>query len=255
MSALKTWLAATAAFLGLAAAIWWFGGWGDARHWPIRWLEVTGSLERVTAAQVRAAAAEQAGMGFFAIDVGKTRAAIESLPWVAHATVSRSWPDALNIHIREQRAVARWNGEALIGATGELFEVAGTGGMQGLTHLHGPAARRAEVVDTWREIAARLNPHGLEIRRVELDPRGSWRVRLGNGTDLLLGREQLAERLDRYLSVRADLRSAETVARIDLRYPNGLAVTRRSVEGDSAQRLADAPERARESKGATTHHG
>ncbi|MGK7297049.1 MAG: cell division protein FtsQ/DivIB [Candidatus Wenzhouxiangella sp. M2_3B_020] len=255
MSALKTWLTATAAFLGLAAATWWFGGWGDARHWPIRWLEVSGSLERVTAAQVRAAAAEQAGMGFFAVDVERTRAAIESLPWVSQATVSRSWPDALNIHIREQRAVARWNGEALIGATGELFEVAGTGGMQGLTFLQGPAARRAEVVETWRAIAARLNPRGLEIRRLELDPRGSWRVRLGSGIDLLLGREQLAERLERYLSVRADLESLETVERIDLRYPNGLAVTRRNVDEDSAERLAKAPVGSRERKGAATHHG
>lgn len=255
MSAAKTWLTAITAFVGLAAATWWIGGWGDARHWPIRWLEVSGSLERVTAAQVRAAAAEQARMGFFAVDVERTRAAIESLPWVAQATVSRSWPDALNIRIREQRAVARWNGEALIGENGEPFEVAGTGGMQGLTLLQGPAARRAEVVETWRAIAARLNPVGLEIRRLELDPRGSWQVRLGSGIDLLLGREQLAERLERYLAVRADLRSPETVERIDLRYPNGLAITRRSVDRDSTERLAEAPAGARETKGAPTHHG
>ena len=67
--------------------------------------------------------------------------------------------------------------------------------------------------------------------------------------------EQLADRLERYLAVRADLRAPETVERIDLRYPNGLAVTRRSAGDEPSERLADAPGDERESKGAPIHHG
>jgi cell division protein FtsQ len=250
--------AITAGALVLLGSAWWLGGWGDARHWPIRWLEVAGDLERVTAAQVRAAAAQQAGEGFFGIDVDTARAAVEALPWVAGATVSRRWPDALYIEIRERRAVARWNGDALIGASGARFEVAGTGGMQGLVELEGPEARLDEVFRRWRETASRLGPAGLEIRRVALDPRGSWRLELRGGHELLLGREALDERLQRYLAIRRGLQQAGPIARVDLRYPNGVAVTRRapaSEDENATGPLAEGRGRRSQTPGAQPNHG
>jgi cell division protein FtsQ len=243
--------------LGLLGSAWWLGGWGDSRHWPIRWLEVAGGLERVTAAQVRAAAAEQAGRGFFGIDIADAREAVEALPWVAGATVSRRWPDALSIEIRERRAVARWNGETLIGASGTPFEVAGTGGMQGLVHLEGPDGRLEEVFDRWRTMAARMAPAGVEIQRVALDPRGSWRVRLRGGHELLLGREALDARLQRYLDIRRGLERDGAIARVDLRYPNGVAVTPRAPapERNEPERLAEGAGRSSQSPGAESNHG
>ena len=98
----------------LAGSLWWAGAGNDPREWPIRWLDVIGDLERVTDAQVRAAVADEAARGFFGIDVESARASVEALPWVAQATVSRRWPDALEISLVEQRAVARFNDEALI---------------------------------------------------------------------------------------------------------------------------------------------
>lgn len=236
MRKLVWWSLIPVAAAGLAAAAWWLGGWHDARHWPIRWLEVSGELERVTAAQVRAAVSEQARRGFFAVRVERVRDEVEALPWVESAEVSRRWPDALEIAVREHRAVARWNRAGLISAEGELFEVAGTGGMQGLTRLSGPSGRQEEVVRRWREMASLLGPEGLEIRRVDVDPRGAWRVELGSGLDLLLGREQISARLERFLAVRGDLRGFDRVDRIDLRYPNGLALTRSAPDAQTSNR-------------------
>lgn len=244
--------------VALAGSVVWLGGWHDARHWPIRWLEVSGDLERLTAAQVRAAVAQQARRGFFAVDVEKARAEVEALPWVERASVSRHWPDALQISVVEQRAVARWREHALVGRSGELFEVAGTGGMQGLTWLDGPDGRQAEVFERWQSMRARLAPEGLEIRRVELDPRGAWRLELGSGLVLLLGREEVSKRLERFLSVRSDLRGIATIDSIDLRYPNGLALTRRPPEvgrltgsGDRQDRRS----RHNQQAGAQPNHG
>jgi cell division protein FtsQ len=253
-----TWtMAAALGALGLLGSIWWLGGWGDERHWPIRWLEVAGELERVTAAQVRAAAAGEAGEGFFGVDIETTREAVQALPWVAGATVSRRWPDALYIEIRERRAVARWNGDALIGDSGARFEVAGTGGMQGLVQLHGPDNRLDDVFARWRDMASRLSAAGVEIQRVALDPRGSWRVGLRGGHELLLGREALDERLQRYLDIRRGLQRAGDIARVDLRYPNGVAITPRApaAEADEPERLADGGDRPMQSTGAQPNHG
>ena len=258
MRRVAIWTLAPLCVLALAGSIWWLGGWHDARHWPIRWLEVSGDLERLTAAQVRAAVAEQARRGFFAIDIDKARAEVEALPWVARAEVSRHWPDALQISVSEQQAVARWKDQALVGRSGELFEVAGTGGMQGLTWLAGPQGREREVFERWRQMRASLAPHGLEIRRVELDPRGAWRLELADGLKLLLGREDVSGRLQRFLSVRSDLRDLARIDSIDLRYPNGLAVTRPVAQARQLTRSSDPrgrKSRQNQQSGAQPNHG
>lgn len=230
MRRIALWSMTPVVAIAIAVSIWWLGGWHDARHWPIRWLEVSGDLERLTAAQVRAAVAQQARRGFFAVDVDKARAEVEALPWVEQASVSRHWPDALQISVSEQQAVARWKDHALVSRTGELFEVAGTGGMQGLTRLDGPEGRELEVFERWQQMRAGLAVQGLEIRSVELDPRGAWRMELASGLELLMGREEVSNRLERFLSIRSDLRGMASITSIDLRYPNGLALTR-SVPG------------------------
>ena len=252
MRRVTIWLLIPLFALGLAGSIGWLGGWHDARHWPIRWLEVSGDLERLTAAQVRAAVAEQARRGFFAVNVDKARAEVEALPWVGRAHVSRHWPDALQISVSEQQAVARWKGHALVSRSGELFEVAGTGGMQGLTRLYGPEGSEAAVFERWQQMRVRLAPQGLEIRYLELDPRGAWRLELVGGLELLLGREGVSTRLERFLSIRSDLRGLARIERIDLRYPNGLAITRLAPE---VGQLTRTDERQNQQTGAQPNHG
>ena len=223
-------------------AIWTLGGMNKAEQWPIRWLEVAGELDRTTPEQVRAAVAVEAGSGFFAVDIEQARTAVESLPWVATATISRRWPDALEIEVVEHRVVARWNQTGLLSASGEVFDVAGTAGMQGLTHLSGPEPRREDVFETWKDLRRQLVPAGLEISRLELDPRGSWALQLDSGQALLLGREQINARLQRFLAVHRQLVGMNNVARVDLRYPNGLAITRRPAVPETERPSVDSAE-------------
>ncbi len=219
------WMLMTPAALAvLAAAVWAFGGWQDPERWPIRWLEVEGQLERTTSAQVRAAVAAEARRGFFVVNVERARVAVEALPWVAFAAVSRQWPDALTISVIEHQPVARWNDHALVSRRGDVFDVAGTAGMQGLVQLRGPDGRQADVFATWQALAGRLRPNGVEAAVVTLDPRGAWTVTLESGWNLLLGREEIEQRLERFLDVQARLSRVEGIRRVDLRYPNGLAI-------------------------------
>jgi len=250
MRSLTKWCLALLLGLAVLAGGWW-SVFGDSRSWPIRWLEVGGELERLTASQIRAAVAGHAHRGFFGIDVNAARAAVESLPWVARAAVARQWPDALSITVVERRAVARWNAEALVGADGALFRVAGVASMQGLVDLAGPPERHEQVVGRWRDIVGLLRPRGIAATRVEMDARGSWRVVLADGPELLLGRDQIERRLRRFLSVRTALARRGPIARIDLRYPNGLSLT--PARAPDAGRLADRANRPQ--TGMDTDHG
>jgi len=242
MTRTAIWIVVSLFALAGGVALWWVSDDHDARDWPIRWLEVEGDLERITSAQVRAAVADHAARGFFRVDIERARSSVEALPWVATAVVSRRWPDALVIELVEQRVVARFNEDELFGRTGKLFSVAGTSGMQGLPRLQGPQARAGEIFERWQELRILLQPADLEIALLALDPRGAWRIELNDGRELLLGREQLEQRLGRFLAVRSELARYDDIRRIDLRYPNGLALVRGQALDNAAveaARLAD----------------
>ncbi|WP_376697312.1 cell division protein FtsQ/DivIB [Wenzhouxiangella sp. EGI_FJ10305] len=220
------WLAtAVLAGAALLLALWLRSGLIGGDQWPIRWLDVAGELERTSASQVRGAVAEEAGRGFFAVDLESVRTRVEALPWVARAEVSREWPDALLIDIIEHRPVARWNDDRLFSHGGELFSVSGSEGMQGLAQLRGPESRGGDVLERWQAMRSRLGSVGRDVVELSVDERGAWRAVLDNGVTLVLGREQVTKRLARYIGAQAALDDFDRPVRlIDMRYTNGLAV-------------------------------
>jgi len=220
------WLA-SAVLLGAAGllAMWLRSGLIGSEQWPIRWLDVHGDLERTTAGQIRAAVASEAQAGFFAVELEAIRDRVEALPWIARAEVSRQWPDALAIEVVEHRPVARWNEHGLFSDRGEVFRVDGSAGMQGLARLSGPESMRQQVRERWQAMRSRLESVGRDIASLSVDERGAWELVLDNGLRLVLGREQVDQRLERYVGVHAALRDLERPMKaVDMRYTNGLAV-------------------------------
>lgn len=220
-----TW--ASLALLGVLAllALWLRSGLIGADQWPISWLDVEGELHRTSASQIRAAAADPAAAGFFASDLSRVRSNIEALPWVARAEVSRHWPDALHLKVIEHRPMARWNDNRLFSDQGDVFEVNGSEGMQGLARLSGPENRREDVLYQWHRMRRELAAVGTDIEYLHLDRRGAWTLTLSNGIELVLGREQIEYRLARFIAVHDELRHGERrPRRVDMRYTNGLAV-------------------------------
>src|SRR5690606_1265945 len=69
-------------------------------------------------------------------------------------------------------------------------------------------------------------PLGFSIARLELRARGSWFLTTSQGIELLLGRDQVIEKMRRFTAIyqQALVQESENIARIDLRYANGLAV-------------------------------
>lgn len=209
----------------LVAGVWLRAGLIGSERWPVRWLDVEGELNRTSAGQIRSAAVGPASAGFFAADLDAVRAAVEALPWVAAAAVGREWPDALHIRVVEHRPVARWNRERLLSDQGLVFEVSGSSTLQGMASLEGPEARREEVLSNWVSMRRRLASVGQDIARLRVDERGAWTVWLDSGLVLALGREQIHERLQRYVRVHDDLRArGRPIDQVDLRYTNGLSV-------------------------------
>jgi len=69
-------------------------------------------------------------------------------------------------------------------------------------------------------------PEGIGVERLTLDARGSWRVHLTSGTEIILGRSDAPRRLNRFARMLPGLLAQHptSLQRADLRYSNGFAL-------------------------------
>lgn len=201
-------------------------GWFAADRWPVRQLAVHGGFDHVSAEQIRATASLHLREGFFAVDLDALRNAVARLPWVERVEARKRWPDTIELTVREQQPWVRWGEDRLVNRRGELFAAPGAAAVQGLARLSGPDERLAEVLAFYVECLDAFAKSGLAVAGLHLSPRGSWRLDLGNGTRIEIGREHPRERLARFLDVWPKLGAGQPgpPVSVDLRYSNGFAL-------------------------------
>jgi len=207
-------------------AVWLSNGLLGADKWPIKWVEVDGEFERVTAEQVRTALARELDRGFFAVDLNQVRETARQVPWVAKAEIRKSWPDTIRVRILEHKPLANWQSDQLINTQGVVFQVPGNAQIQGLPSLIGPEQQLEQMLDMWDEVRAGLRSVTMDIDRIELQQRGSWIIGLNNDIQLYLGREAPLDRLNRFVSMWPALEKEDRgiPSYVDMRFSNGFAV-------------------------------
>jgi cell division protein FtsQ len=212
--------------LATGGAAWVSMGIVANDRWPIRWLELNGEFQRVSAEQLRASVSPLINESFFTIDLQELRGAASRISWVSAVYVQKKWPDTVTVTIEEFTPVAHWNRGQLISKKGEAFSVPESDEIQGLPWLQGPQDRLDEVLHTWSEFSELLVPLGLVVHGLSLDQRGAWSMDLNNGTHVQLGRESALERLQRLLASWDSLMLERPAPPqdVDLRYTNGFAV-------------------------------
>jgi len=212
--------------LALGVSAWISLGITTRDRWPIRWLEVQGRFDRVSAEQLRASLAPLTKTSFFTLDLDALKTSASRNPWVSGVRVEKRWPDTVLVTIEEFRPIAHWNDDELVSDKGETFQVPEAEGLQGLPWLEGEDQRFDEILMRWNEYNLALATHGLEISRLKQDKRGSWEMTLDNGTTIQIGRDATEARLARLLDSWPVLLNGQEVPprSVDLRYTNGIAV-------------------------------
>jgi cell division protein FtsQ len=212
--------------VSVAGTVWVSMGIVAREQWPIRWLELNGAFDRVSADQLRGSLSTAVNASFFTIDLQNVRTAAQRNSWVASAGVQKRWPDTVIVSVEEYVPIAHWNSGHLISSTGDVFAVPDADEIQGLPWLQGPDDRVDQVLTNWSQFDAMLDAAELEIDQLTLDQRGAWSMRLNKGTRLQLGRDQPLERLERLMSSWAVLLNEQALppVLVDLRYSNGFAV-------------------------------
>jgi len=189
-------------------------------------VEISGPFQRVTALNIEEAISKEIDAGFVGADIEQIKERVMALPWIDQASVARRWPGRISITVTEQIPAAVWGDSGLLNTRGELF-VTGLGHLPAeLPRLSGPDSSSAEVAARYLAARQQLIPLGLDVRRVHLDARGSWRMTLGNGIEVRLGRKAVADRTDLFLAVVADIITghAMEIEYVDMRYGNGFTI-------------------------------
>ncbi|GAB3378785.1 cell division protein FtsQ/DivIB [Lysobacter fragariae] len=216
-------------------------GWVGAGHWPLTKLRATGEFRRVDGARLRATLLPYAQRGFFAVDLESAQDAVAKLPWVESAEVRKRWPDVLEVSLVEHKPFARWGSDRLLSEHGRLFPSKGIVVPNGLPQFDGPETRTAEVVELYNQAREQFAKVGINVIEVVQDPRGSWSLGLDNGARVVVGRSEARARIARFVRLLPQMLTQNTqqLARADLRYTNGFALTWKPAP---AQAPANAPQ-------------
>ena len=234
MNSLAVLCASFAALVVLGGALSWMA---QRPYFSLRAIEVHGELQHVTSASVRAAVAGRLKGNYFTMRLDDTRRLLESVPWVAQASVRRVWPNRLLVTLVEHRALGVWDDGRLLSDVGDLFvanpaeaEIHGA-----LPAFEGPEAVARDVARRYYEFAALLAPLGMKVASIAVSDRRSWtvevtsaddgptRLELGRDADAMTLNDRLAQIVAAYPMVAA--RMGGTPQSIDARYPNGLAAS------------------------------
>ena len=121
---------------------------------------------------------------------------LEQITSVHSVYIARKWPNTLELDIRLETAIAYWNDDAYINDRGEVF-VADYVSDGDLPHLYGPKGTAPRVMEEYEQFNRLLFKSGNVIELLKLNDRGAWEFHNSSGTKILLGNEDIRERLQR----------------------------------------------------------
>ncbi len=203
----------------------------------IRELVVTGEKDERAINDVRQAVESELDGSFFSQDLERIKAAVERLTWVKSVTVTRLWPNSVDVTVTRLEPVARWEDGRLVSEQGVVYvplveEAEKTKALPLIvadTTMFAPDA--VKFLPKFEVIAQKANAH---VHAIAVTYRGSWavtlampkaatlRVELGRATasDVIFDRLSLV--LENYARVCETMTSCPSF--IDARYENAFAV-------------------------------
>ena len=242
----------------IGACLWGWVKLQDPHSFPVRHIKIRAYYYHITPNQLRDKLKIYNKSGFFGVSLNKIKQTLlQTLPWVESVSITRQWPDTLNLKLTEKVAVASWRNGRLYSEKGELFQPRGSHAISDkLPHLDGPNNQAAgRLFDLYKELHALLALQDLSVKQLTQDKRGSIvlvcypndraaqpqqpatgrddphhrKKRSRGAMTVYLGQKKadalarLARFLRHYPSLLAQHKGRQ-LRRVDLRYPNGFSV-------------------------------
>ncbi len=212
--------------VGLVFGIYWISGpVAKVFERPIKSVVVEGDFNFITKQRATELIGNEIDGDFLQLDLMQLKNALLGDPWVEKVTLNRRWPDTLVVKISEQKPIARW-GDGFLNQRGEIVLVDEANKLSGLPWLQGSEADAPEILQQYQDLSQLLRSRGLEVIALKCDNKKSWRLTIKNHVEIALGRDQVMEKMRRFVTV-YDTHLSNVwldVKAVDLRYTNGVAV-------------------------------
>ena len=193
---------------------------------PLASVMVEGDFQYISKERAMALIRAEINEDFLQLDLMRMKTALESEPWVEHAALARRWPDALEVRITEEQPIARWGTDGFLNQRGELVQVDNIDALAALPLLQGSAADASKIMQQYQDLSQLLRSRGLDVIELKCDSKKSWRLMLKGDVEVAIGRDQVMEKMRRFMTVYDQHLSEvwQDVTAIDVRYTNGVAV-------------------------------
>ena len=189
----------------------------------VRNISIVGSLNDRQLASIEDAFS---GIDISSVESDQIDGALSELNWVHHANIRKSWPQTIEVEVFPESVIAYWNDKGFINKEGSvLYSNMLLGG--DLPHLYGPSGSERQVMEQYQQLSQMLNNYGYAIKVLSITEMQSWSLETESGVEVLLGREDLKARMQRFLAIietLAERGDKRFVKRIDARYINGVAI-------------------------------
>lgn len=167
---------------------------------------------------------------------------LQTLDWVGQADIRRDWRQGVVVNVVPRQAVAKFGSERLVDANGIVFKPADSNDLNNpnLMQLQGDSQNAVVMMQQIKQVSDWFMPLGIKVEEVIVTPRMTWLFRFNNGLRVLVDNDNTSEKLYR-LSVmlqnqlKPQLNALQTV---DLRYKNGMAITKRAATTPATDKLA-----------------
>lgn len=238
----------------LAGSVWaavsgagMLGEWLFARneHFTVRRIDAR-SNGALSPSHIREYGHVAEGMNLFALDIGRVRRDLESVPRIRSAEVRRDLPDTLVVRVTERTALARIAEGAAgfpVAVDQDGYVVGPSGGRTDLVLITGVSEKGLAPGSVVGERAVRDALHVLEVcdttrlgavvRISSIDVRQPdyLELRLASGARVLMGRDQLAFRLERLADiVKTSVELGQELVSADLTVDRNFPVEYRRAE-------------------------
>ena len=184
---------------------------------------------------------EKADTNLLKADLQSYLAKLETVDWVGQADVRRDWQQGIVVNVVPRQAVAKFGSERLVDANGTVFKPADSNDLNNasLMQLQGDSQNAVVMMQQIKQVSDWFMPLGMKIEEVIVTPRMAWLFRFDNGLRVLVDNDNTSEKLYRLsIMLQNQLKpQLKTLQTVDLRYKNGMAITKRPViqqAGDTA---------------------
>jgi len=193
---------------------------------PLKSVAVEGQFQYLPKQRAMELIEKEIDGDFIQLNLTKLKNELQQDPWVDKVFLSRRWPDTLVVKIAEQTPIARWDANGFLNQRGEIIRVEDITKLSGLPWLQGNEINAREIMQQYQDLSTLLRSRGLEIAALKCDNKKSWRLTLKNDKEIAIGREEVMEKLRRFVTVydKFLINVWADVKAIDVRYSNGVSV-------------------------------